>query len=404
MKRVLYMMKLKTLFFGLIITSLFGCSREPTDNNSEIKGYLNSGFAWKNGSVTTCFLNTSANPARMSLYTEAIKRNFTKSSVGLEFTGFGNCSSSPGAQIKILITDPSAIGPVSNYVGTSFANIGLPYGASVVLAETENPFYDYNTAIHEFGHIAGLHHEHFRTENTDSDLCSRQAYMDKDNLTSSLPGTYPTQAGAFDRMSIMNYCVQGYTTQFLRLSDGDIRALRSMYKVAGSSSTIIREESVAELCNIVQLTQDVYAFSDESFRNEMIAGVLAKGTQLSRLQTKPMYVETPEGAENFTAIKAVVNSGPLTGKIIWTYGNATRVVGCKDFPTASSSSPTSGSSGSSSDATSGGYGSGYDYGSTSGAAGLDSGSSYGDYPEAKPSTGCSGRLDCALEEVTSGSY
>ena len=378
------MTKLKTLIFGLGITSLFGCSSEPIDNTSELKGYVNSGFAWKNGSVSTCYLNSSANPSRMAMYTDAIRRNFTKSSVGIEFTGFGNCSSSPGAQIKILIADPRPQRPVSNYIGTSFLDQNLPYGASVIIAESENPFYDYNTAIHEFGHIAGLHHEHFRTENTDSELCSRQKYMDRDKLTSFLPGTFPTQAGAFDRMSIMNYCVQGYSTQFLRLSDGDIRALRSMYMVAGSSPTIIREESAAELCNIVQVTQDVYAFWDESFRQEMVAGVLANGTQLSRLQTKPMYVKTPEGEANFTAIKAVVNSGPLTGRIVWTYGNPTIVVGCKGSVTSSSSSPTSGSSGSYSDSTSAGYGSGY--GSISDAAGIDSGSSYGDYPEAKPST------------------
>ena len=65
----------------------------------------------------------------------------------------------------------------------------------------------YNTAVHEFGHFAGLHHEHRRPENRDYQLCSRDVgdVFRFDELSNAqLSGIGPKRVGSFDRLSIMN--------------------------------------------------------------------------------------------------------------------------------------------------------------------------------------------------------
>lgn len=95
---------------------------------------------------------------------------------------------------------------------------------------TKDTVYLYNTTVHEFGHFAGLFHEQSRLENLNGQLCSRQELGNFEELAKQLPGSMPRQLGEFDRMSIMNYCIQGYFSQFLKLSAGDVQALRALYK------------------------------------------------------------------------------------------------------------------------------------------------------------------------------
>jgi hypothetical protein len=58
------------------------------------------------------------------------------------------------------------------------------------------------TALHEFGHLAGLRHEHIREE--------AKAAEDPSCLTGEIPGPEVKSFGSYDPNSIMNYCWNGF--------------------------------------------------------------------------------------------------------------------------------------------------------------------------------------------------
>ena len=174
------------------------------------------------------------------------------------------------------------------------------------------------------------------------------------------PGLRPEAMGAFDRMSIMNYCVQGYMTQFLRLSDGDTKALRALYsKAITSAERTISNSPISQgqpasndpavMCNVMAIlpreisnvsaggynthTSDgsaVFAYKDESFLPTNLAGTLPVGIVVSRLLTKPLYVPVMPQGENLTAMQVIPQSGPLQGAKVGIPGNVTIGTDCRD--------------------------------------------------------------------------
>lgn len=90
------------------------------------------------------------------------------------------------------------------------------------------------TAIHEFGHLAGLMHEHIRVEAKNDPNCIESRHYNlgvgsektKENIS-------VLKMGEYDPHSIMNYC---FNEKVLRdglqisLSAGDIRTLQELYK------------------------------------------------------------------------------------------------------------------------------------------------------------------------------
>jgi hypothetical protein len=71
-------------------------------------------------------------------------------------------------------------------------------------------------ALHEFGHAAGLAHEHKRPDST----CKIKNDGPEDGLT---------PVGNFDKDSVMNYCPPSVGNFFVQLSPGDIQAINSLY-------------------------------------------------------------------------------------------------------------------------------------------------------------------------------
>lgn len=331
-----------------VLALQFGCKNAEAPQ-SDVSALANSGYAWPGGSVKVCFLNEPKNLNLKPLVKTVLDNNFQKSSVGLEFTGFLPCTQSPDARAKLYFTESRAY---SKYIGTYKVDMAMPHddvGATIVVADSEVEYYAYNTILHEFGHFAGLFHEQSRMENINGDLCSRQEYGGLQELEAQLPGSYPKQLGAFDRMSIMNYCIQGYFSQPLKLSSGDVNALRQLYIPTDKSTPQHNPNNPAELCNIVEIVpweqtngdlpaavgayttdgKQVPAFVDERFNQEAFAGMLDVGTQLSRLITKPFYTNVGPKSANLTAIQAIPKSGPLANKKVWLLGNVTKVIDCR---------------------------------------------------------------------------
>lgn len=331
---------------GLILISaavlqFAGCRTGVSNNGAseaDAQSLVNSGFGWQGGSVEVCYLNTPKNKSVTDVVSMALKGNFQKAVVGLEYTGFKSCQASPNAPAKIWFFDDEDGRAYSKYIGRYKYDAQAPYdsqGATVALPDESDETYLYNTTIHEFGHFAGLFHEQSRLENFNGTLCSRQEKGNFRELALLLPGSFPKQLGEFDRMSIMNYCVQGYFSQFLKLSAGDIKALRLLYGSSWSPSAAVSpEKNLGELCNIMTVTksqiperQTIQAFSDETMTQ--IAGELPVGTQLVRLLTKPINSPLIKGEENMTAMQVIPKEGSLSNKKVWIIGNLTTMTGCR---------------------------------------------------------------------------
>ena len=95
----------------------------------------------------------------------------------------------------------------------------------------------------------------------------------------------------------MNYCVEGYFSKFLSLSQGDINGLRDLYKVT------------------------VYSSESSTTCNKLQVGV--PGTVVSRLQTKPWYTNLGKNESSVSVIKVIVETGPHKGKQGWMFSNVT---------------------------------------------------------------------------------
>lgn len=332
----------------IFATALFSGCKNSDSTQSEVAGLGNSGFAWPGGRVKVCFINEPKNQKVKELVPTVLANNFTKSSVGIEFYGYLPCAQSLDAPAKLYFAESRAY---SKYIGTYKIDFPMQFdntGATIVVADSSAEYYAYNTILHEFGHFAGLFHEQSRMENINGDLCSRQEYGGLQELEAQLPGAYPKQLGAFDRMSVMNYCVQGYFSQPLKLSAGDVSALRQLYIPTSVKPPQSNPNNPAELCNIIEIVpynetngdlegssaytpdgRQVPAFVNETFKPEALAGMLDVGTQLSRLITKPFYTDVGARSANLTAIQAIPKSGPLANKKVWLLGNVTRVIGCR---------------------------------------------------------------------------
>lgn len=90
------------------------------------------------------------------------------------------------------------------------------------------------TALHEFGHVAGLRHEHLHFADVPNDQKCNPQLIKK--FEAEKPATSTHFYGDYDSYSVMNYCWYNYIVKNglsdeVKLSDGDIKTLRQMYSV-----------------------------------------------------------------------------------------------------------------------------------------------------------------------------
>jgi hypothetical protein len=90
--------------------------------------------------------------------------------------------------------------------------------------------------VHEFGHAAGLVHEHARSDNSLGQFCDGTQFgASPSEMGSSDFGYGNVTVGFFDPSSIMNYCRENYWSRILGLSPGDIETLHAAYPAPGRS-------------------------------------------------------------------------------------------------------------------------------------------------------------------------
>lgn len=192
--------------------------------------------------------------------------NFTKKNTGISFQGWEGCSISPDADAYIILSRVLARRGSTRLEG--LASVGQDgvksFKEHTYFSKGNSKPYVYlnifnhkakvsaasnlgTTVVHEFGHLAGLRHEHSRKEGFFKDQRCVKLWSDthlKNDTTGRL--TYPILrlsgfvesegrssivATDYDRDSIMNYC-SFYTEkrgELNNLTQNDMQTLRIMY-------------------------------------------------------------------------------------------------------------------------------------------------------------------------------
>lgn len=166
---------------------------------------------------------------------------------GIHFTGFKDCANTPEPDLvvmeakgRFLILGPEFAGRAVIGESGEMSEFEGQYGffsksgrtATLALSAVRT-----TTIVHEFGHVAGLRHEHIHPDAKEDEQC--QGYSSPINLKKpeKLEKIYDTAIFStdYDRQSIMNYCYyfrqRPEIDQGLKfvLSPKDIETLREMY-------------------------------------------------------------------------------------------------------------------------------------------------------------------------------
>lgn len=185
---------------------------------SEQSLYVDSDEVWGRPNLTVCW-DTPGFATEKEWVRTSIRDTWEKES-NLVFSGWGACPSS--ADIRITISDE---GPHTEGLGTSiedeeegmvlnftFAN----WSPSCASSPAQREHCIRAIGVHEFGHALGFAHEHNRGD-TPSTCTTPSQGSDGD-----------THVGAWDLMSVMNYCNPTWNNAG-QLSTTDIQGVRQFY-------------------------------------------------------------------------------------------------------------------------------------------------------------------------------
>ena len=217
---------------------------------------------------------------------ETVIREYNLRKTGITFEGWQNCTAVADADIKLVFLDkiifpqldPSKSNSIRREILTDFyslpvgqSNLGLSRrennGARVTRSRDEkgfifvrktrnlrselkiNPQHSFLlTVLHEFGHAAGLRHEHIKKTALTDPNC-KDVFLDKNDFTENTSTAH--SFGEYDPLSIMNYCnirqlekkgIQSLSE--IQLSPGDLHTLRCLYQPETQSPSVCLKKAV----------------------------------------------------------------------------------------------------------------------------------------------------------------
>jgi hypothetical protein len=200
---------------------------------------------WSHYAVTTCFADAEnetrdtgetyvlkvrkwkeSNKAKVK---EWVEQEFSAERTGIHFTGFLDCAESPNAEVVIFHNKNSKLGTYFFGGLHGLANLGPSYGsvkgypAASAFVSISSSGMNIGTVIHEFGHSAGLHHEHIHPDAFKSE---RGCASVKPNQIKDPEFVYED----FDRDSVMSYCrLERHGGNKIGLSKKDVDLLKRLY-------------------------------------------------------------------------------------------------------------------------------------------------------------------------------
>lgn len=246
---------MKMLKLSLLLSLASVACQGPSD--SETSGYVSrNNDRWKSKSINICFpqYNPMLETAK-SIIVNGINQEFGK--VGFRFNPLRSCSEAPAIQISFVQGATSAVNRIGSGVTAVAMGVGHPcYDASGSTLNYLTSACLRNVAVHEFGHVVGLHHEMNRRDNND------RCEMDQ---TDGLGESGAIQLGDYDSASVMNYCHvmrMNSRNQQMPLSPGDLNTLRAIYEGPIATVDSMPGAFVSDLnaINFRVLGQDVTEF------------------------------------------------------------------------------------------------------------------------------------------------
>ncbi len=194
---------------------------------------------WDHHDIVVCFADGEIDPRTESGYKIKVK-NWNKSNkkhieawvkeeysperTGIYFTGWKSCNEDSDVDVVLFYNSNSYIkrfvlgdiDGVAGDLGPRRENkvLGYPNARSIVAISKTGM--NKGTVIHEFGHVAGLAHEH---NHYDVPKADKACPHYERNFTTKLEYT------DFDPASIMSYC----SIKLKKLSDGDVSLLKELY-------------------------------------------------------------------------------------------------------------------------------------------------------------------------------
>lgn len=175
-----------------------------------------------------------------------IENEYTKERTGIHFVGWEDCdkSSSSDAIISkaksIRLLTFNIVGPT--YAGDSSIGEDGDVDGRLTKKTGKTPFIAFTdfspvTIAHEFGHLAGLRHEHIHTEAAKDQKClslfqqSTASYNQFISRRVDRYMDYTKNVTEYDKDSIMNYCaILNLKTRKELLSPLDQKTLKSEYE------------------------------------------------------------------------------------------------------------------------------------------------------------------------------
>ena len=202
------------------------------------------------------------NPFLINLTKDVISNAYKTETTIIEFNGFDDCSNLSSPDVVLVFTNKDFgsgyVNRFADFEKNSTIKVFIGLGNKLDTFTKEETQEIETTILHEFGHVAGLQHEHqyFRREALKDPNChlklktgdtgvqwikgtAKFARSAGKNGALGLMGRIApyyvafkrdkSTIGSYDPYSIMNYCyINNNPTS--KLSDGDVETLRFMYR------------------------------------------------------------------------------------------------------------------------------------------------------------------------------
>lgn len=237
------------LFIVLGALAQNACVRRE-DTGDEAQTLPLAGLQWPNKEAHVCFFPGSS-PSLRAIVKWTIENTFNSSS-NLKFMGFGECADQSRKDVRVAFaTDPltesrADLGIQAQDRAAERATLTIGKMATDSLfSERKATFF--NDVIHEFGHAAGLLHEHQRPDGRDicPDSWSQTRtddlqILEREARLLSGPNAHVDLSQPADLLSVMSYCQLDFLASqnvISNLSWGDVIGLSRLY--GGHPSAII---------------------------------------------------------------------------------------------------------------------------------------------------------------------
>jgi Astacin (Peptidase family M12A) len=246
--------------FLILILSILSCAEvsKNSEEGNKTQSVILFGFEWPGGIAPVCWVNTSF-PKTMALVKNHINNAFSEEEgVPLKFTGWEKCNDDVKGRIRIEVnasvpSRPDLDGRMNSWIGNTAMYSGNPTTLYIYSKKKKSGkiLQDFdveelnenspeisiflNSVLHEFGHAAGLLHEHWHLKYAVSCLETKTDTDTAQNLSRHISKYFKSAAIKYssepDYKSIMNYCHPYYFSPgtTLPLSDGDKKGLNELY-------------------------------------------------------------------------------------------------------------------------------------------------------------------------------